>query len=336
MKYKTNSAIMKTTNSVAKLLLPGFLFASLFGCDNESVPAGPKPDGAALIEWYNSSTEDNVQHLSIIASAGGTLTGTKGTKLQFGPNAFTTQSGDAVNGTVDIELIEIYDRGSMLLTKRGTNGKTNDGKISTLISGGEFFVNATQNEVDLKLKSGFTIIAPTDNTGGINEGMQLFDGVVECEGDNCNLVWEAVDRGIQVGEFQGTGGWKTAYYAFQSKFGWTNIDKWYSDPRPKTTIFVDVPEGFDNTNCTVFLAYEGETTVLASFDKYDQDKKMFTEHYGLIPIGLEVHFIFVSMIEDEVQYAIQSATIAENHVESIGAVKSITTEELVELVNKLP
>lgn len=331
---------MTTTNSVARLLLTGLLFASLVGCDNdEPTPAGPKPDAAALIEWYNAGAESKLQHFSITASTGGTVTGAQGTRIEFGANSFLTESGAAVSGTVDIQLIEIYDRASMLLTKRGTNGKTDDGKISTLISGGEFYVNATQNNDTLKLKSGFTIIAPTDNTGGIQEQMKLFDGVLECEGDNCNLVWEELDRGVQVGEIEGTpgtGNWKTAYYAFQSKFGWTNIDKWYNDPRPKTTIFVDVPEGFDNTNCTVFLAYEGETTALASFDKYDQDKKMFTEHYGLIPVGLNVHFIFVSIIEDEVHYAIQSAKIVENHVENIAELESITTEELVKLVNKLP
>src|SRR5688572_10117846 len=107
---------MKITSSVAKLLSTGFLFVSLFGCDDDNAPVGPKPDAAALIEWYNSSIENKVQHLSISASSGGTITGAKGTKLQFGSNAFTTESGAAVTGTVDIELIEIYDRSSMLLT----------------------------------------------------------------------------------------------------------------------------------------------------------------------------------------------------------------------------
>ena len=75
---------------------------------------------------------------------------------------------------------------------------------------------------------------------------------------------------------------------------------------------------------------------LASFDTYDNDKKLFTEHYGLIPIGLKVHFIFVSIIEDEIHYALQSATIAENHIETINDVKAITQEELVDLVDALP
>jgi hypothetical protein len=328
---------MTVTYPVAKLFLTGLLLVNLLCCDEENNPVAPKPDGEALAEWYVTSTEDKIQNFTLTASSGGTLTGEQGTKLQFGPDAFTTQGDESVTGTVDIQLIEIYDRSSMLLTKRGTNGKKPDGTISTLVSGGEFYVNALQNGTALKLKSGFTIVAPTENTGGIDEEMKSFVGTVECDGNNCNIVWgEENDRGIDIGEFQTPGGFKTAYYVFQSKFGWSNIDKWYNDPRPKTTIFVDVPEGFDNTNCTVFLAYDGETTALASFDVFEQNKKMFTEHYGLIPVGLKVHFIFVSMIEDEVHYAIQSATIMENHIEVIGNVKSITTEALIDLIDALP
>jgi hypothetical protein len=86
----------------------------------------------------------------------------------------------------------------------------------------------------------------------------------------------------------------------------------------------------------VYLAYDGEPTALASFDMYDKDKKLFTEHYGLIPIGLKVHFIFVSIIEDEIHYAIQPATITENHTEVIGEVESITEADLIKLIDDLP
>ena len=58
----------------------------------------------------------------------------------------------------------------------------------------------------------------------------------------------------------------TGYGTFISNFGWTNIDRWYNDPRPKTTLFVDLPEGFDNTNCNVYVSYDGEPTALALLD----------------------------------------------------------------------
>jgi hypothetical protein len=311
---------------------------TIAACDgDEPTIQPPQPDAEALHQWFDASTENRVQHFTIDVSTGGNITGEHGTILQFNANDFLKLNGDAVTGTVDIELIEVYDRATMLLTKKPTNGKRDDGSISTLISGGEFYVNATQDGIQLKPKSGFTIVAPTENTGEINQDMQKFDGVIACEQDDCDLLWEEDgDRGIEVGEWQTTGGFKTVYYVFQSKFGWTNIDRWYNDPRPKTTIFVDVPEGFDNTNCAVYVMYDGEPTALASFDMYDEDKKLFTEHYGLIPVGLEVHFILVSIIEDKIHYAVQAATITEDHVEVIGAVEAISEEELIDLIHDLP
>jgi hypothetical protein len=327
---------MKITRCFVKVLFPAFIITTACDKDDITIPES-KPDGEALHHWFDSGVMDREQHFTLTVSTGGALTGSQGTKLDFGPNAFTTLSGEAVTGSVDITLVELYDRASMLLTKKPTNGKRTDGSISTMVSGGEFFVNATQNGSPLKLKSGYTIVAPTENTGEIDQEMKQFDGEINCEGDDCDLVWNEVqDRGIEIGEFQVTGGFKTAYYVFQSKFGWTNIDRWYNDPRPKTKIFVDVPEGFDNTNCVVYIAYDGEPTALGSFDIYDKDKKLFTEHYGLIPVGLKVHFILVSIIDDTIHYAIQGATITENHTEIIENVQSITEDKLIDLIAELP
>jgi hypothetical protein len=329
---------MRTVKFLVKISFAGLLFLNMTRCDEEvKILEGPKPDSEALFNWFNESGDNNEQHFSINSSTGGNVTGSKGTTLQFSPNAFSTLSGDAVTGNVDIELIEIYDRATMLVTNRPTNGKWENNSIKTLVSGGEFYVNATQNGNQLKPKTNFTIVAPTENTGEIDQDMRRFTGVAACASDSCNIIWEEDDnKGIEIGEFQVTGGFKTAYYVYQSKFGWTNIDRWYNDPRPKTTIFVDVPDGFDNTNCAVFVTYDGESTALASFDIYDKDKKLFAEHYGLIPVGLKVHFILISIIDEEIHYAIQPATITENHVAVINAVESITEEELINLIDDLP
>lgn len=324
-------------NRLMKILLSGSIFLSVLSCDNEKdATPRPQPDGEALAENFTANIDDLRQEFTISAD-GGAITGAQGTALTF-YGTFLTEGGQPVTGDVNIELIEIFDKASMVLTKKATNGKTEDGAIGTLVSGGEFFINATQDGQPLKIDGGFSIMAPTDNTGDVSNEMFLFAGKEECDGDKCELVWEQqADKRVEAGQGQGAGGeMSTYYYAFQSQFGWTNIDRWYSDPRPKTTIFVDVPEGYDDSNCVVYLSYDGEPTALARMDVYDDGTQLFTEHYGLIPIGLEVHFIFVSMVDDEWEYAIQGATIAEDHVEVINNVQTITEEQLTALINALP
>jgi len=327
---------MKRNYSIFIVMLVTVLLLAL-GCDDNEKNAKPNPDGEALQTMIDENIAEQSQSFKVNASAGGQIIGEQGTIIQFSSEPFLTLSGDPVTGEVDVELIEIYSRSSMLMTNKATVGEMDNGDHATLISGGEFYVNATQNGNPLKPASGYSIISPTSKTGGADDEMGIFNGEENCIDDVCNLVWKQADeRQIEIGEFQATGGVYSAYYCFQSKFGWTNIDRWYNDPRPKTTIYVDVPQGFDNTNCAVFIVYDGEPTALGRMDTYDAETGLFSEHYGLIPVGLEVHFVLVSIIEDEIHYAVQGTTITENHVEVINSVESITKEELIELIDELP
>lgn len=330
---------MKNIRVFFKMMLAGAILLSAFGCDDEKgVKPSPKIDGEALLENFSDHIDELKQEFTIKAADGGIVTGEQGTKVTFYPNGLLTMDGVPVTGDVTIELVEIYKKSDMLLGRKPTNGRTADGAMSTLISGGEFFINATQNGQQLKPANGFLLTAPVDNTGGANEGMFIFNGVEKCEGNDCKLEWVQGQNRVEVGQKgNGAGGvQQTEYMAFQSKFGWTNIDKWYSDPRPKTTIHVDVPEGYDRANCAVYLSYDGEPAALASFDVYDDTTGLFTEHYGLIPIGLQVHFIFVSVVDGQWNYAIQQATITQNHVQVISNVQPVTEAQLETLVNDLP
>lgn len=333
---------MKTLKFLTNLV---FIFSiittTLVGCkDDDNVTVIPDvkiPDGEALQAKYAERLKEATQTFEIDAENGGSITGEQGTDLYFSPNSIVDAEGNDVTGNIDIELIELYDKAQMLLADKATRGRQEDGSIATLVSGGEFFVNAKKDGEQLQLKPGigFQIVVETDD---LDMEMQLFvNENADCLEADCEVIWEEAKGRLEAGDAQGGNGeGGGAYYGFAENFGWTNIDRWYSDPRPKTTLFVDVPEGYDNTNCTIFLSYDGEPDALAKFDVYDQETGLFTEHYGLIPVGLEVHFIVLSVIDDQYYYAIQGATITENHVELIGDLTPTTEAELIQLVEDLP
>ena len=56
--------------------------------------------------------------------------------------------------------------------------------------------------------------------------------------------------------------------------------------------------------------------------------------YVLITVGLKVHFTLVSIVEEEVNYATQSATIFGNQIE-VDTIYSISREQLVNPINEL-
>lgn len=95
------------------------------------------------------------------------------------------------------------------------------------------------------------MIVPAALTDGPDNAMTLWTGVVDDRGE---LAWKEAKGADGKGGVQGEG---NNYYVTFGNFGWTNVDRFYSDPRPKTSILVDVPEGYDNTNSTVYLSYDG-------------------------------------------------------------------------------
>lgn len=330
---------MKKVNLILSAIFTLCVLMILSSCqDDEMVNeiTDKRPDGEALNGKFSENVNDAVQSFSGNASENFNITGEQGTVVWFGANSFVDADGDSVKGSVDIKLIEIFDKSTMLLHGKSTMARNKNGDKEALISGGEFFINAKQGGEQLFLRegSGFTIMAPADE---VDQAMILFTNEnADCLDPECDILWKEEDgnKRLEMGDNPAGGG--MAYYAFANQFGWTNIDKWYNDPRPKTTLYVDVPEGYDNTNCAVYLSYDGEPTALAVFDQYVDADQLFTEHYGQIPIGMEVHFILVSVIDDEWHYSIQGATITENHIEIMGEPIQTTEAELTNKINNLP
>jgi len=318
----------------------------------EDVQVPPTPD--AFNELTLSARDEQTQEFSVLASDWTSLEGEQGSTLIFVPNSFSAADGAPVTGEVQIQFIEIFDKGSMLVTDMPSIGQLPSGDVAQLISGGEHYVGATKDGEALTMNSSFQLTAPVENTGGEDWGMGLFraevsDGVPADLDDQA--VWVEQNTGAEDADVDGEGdefginrgdgadGAGTNYWMLSGEFGWTNIDRWYSDPRPKTTINVTVPEGWDDTNSAVYLSYDGEPTALARMDTYDDATGYFSEHYGLIPIGLEVHLIFVTESEGDWSYATQGATIVDGHLSSFESAEDLVetdTEGLVNAINALP
>ncbi|MDC8002652.1 hypothetical protein POV27_01190 [Aureisphaera galaxeae] len=304
--------------------------------DNDPVVVVDLPieiDGTELMNDIQSNREEALQTFTIDAGFGGTAIGAQGTNVVFGPNAFVDANGDLVTGAVTLELLEVYNKAAMALQRLATNGKNDNGDVEALISGGEFFIRADKDGEEVFPANPFQVFVPSET---FDPDMRLFSAEGGCDTLDCEVVWEEDEEEVMQGEGMGPDGtYVTGYAGFREEFGWTNLDKWYNYAGPKTMIFVDTPEGYDETNCSVFISYDGEPG-LALLDIYDEEQGMFTEHYGQLPIGLEVHIIFMSKQDGDYIYAIQSATIGADHIEVIGATQTATEAELFALIDALP
>jgi hypothetical protein len=323
---------------IGLLALATIIFASCTDNENESQNQTPFPPSAADFKGITQSgIKKNTQNFTATAGAGTiTLTSAKGVIIKLNGNALT-KNGNPVTGPIDITFIELFDKGNMLISNKPTMGVMADGKKSLLKSGGEFFIKAAQGGVDLVSIGSIQLEVPVALTGKMDTEMLFWAGDTK---DPDNLAW------VNPRNAAGTGGQKdgnvgfgqTSYNVSFGNFGWTNVDKFYSDPRPRTTILAAVPTGYDNTNCAIYLSYDGEgTNALAKLDTYNSTTKQFSEHYGQIPIGLKMHVIFATADNGNWRYAIKAVTVAPGDVYTFTMAETtvVTEAQMVAAINAI-
>jgi hypothetical protein len=325
---------MNTKIKTLGLLLIGSI--TLLNCSKEDTPETnviKKPSSEQFNAVRKAAMKKVTQNFTMTAGKGlVTLTSAKGVTIKIDGNCLT-KNGNPVTGTVNIEYIELFDKGHMLTTNKPTMGVMPDGKKNLLISGGEFFIKATQSGVELGTTCALNLIVPANLTDPADAvGMTAWTGDTK---DAENLAWREDRKGGVDAGGQGAGG--TNYYVTFGNFGWTNVDKFYSDPRPKTTILVDAPDGYDNTNSAVYLSYDGEgLNQLAKMDTYTT-AGLFSEHYGQIPVGLACHIIFATEENGQWRYAIKGVTTTANAVYTFTQAETVlgTEAQLVAAINAI-
>jgi hypothetical protein len=339
MKNQTNPFVFKKAGYpfIAALLLIIFTISCSSSDDGNNLPTASK-----FNQLETNAVNSLTQHFQFNTADGFTsFTSVKGVKIYVSSSDFTL-NGNPVTGQVDLEYIEIFDGGNMLATGKHTMGQMPDGNRSMLLSGGEFYINATKNGQQLELDDAISLEIPTTLTDGSNGGnpdMTLWE---LAENDS---VWVGDTtepnpiggNGVFLGNGQTTTG-ESAYFAFVNDFGWTNVDCFYEDPRQKTTILASVPEGYNHLNSRIYLHYDGKGNALALLDTYNPVTKLFSEHYGQVPIGLACHIVFVTEDNGQWRYAIKPATIAAGTVYhfTLGETTVGTQAQLTAAINALP
>lgn len=321
---------MKTNfKKIGQLFLLGILVASCSKNDD-----GDSPDYVPSASAFAALREEALDTQTFTFNAeDGATTFTTANGVQFTINGnCLTQNGNPITGQVVVEYAELFNPGTMLVTNKPTMGRMPNGDMSLLISGGEFYINATKNGQQLAISCPMQVIIPANLTGGADTGMSLWDGTIDEDG---NLEWDEQDRANgENGVFvEGPN-----YYAYFSNFGWTNVDRFYSDPRPKTTILAEAPTGYNFENSAIYLHYDGEGSSLAKLDTFNPTTNQFSEHYGQIPVGLECHVIFVTEDNGQWRYAIKSVTIVANdvYVFTLAETTVGTEAQLIAAINALP
>ena len=289
---------------------------ALFSCKKKADTLTPvvntNYDGSIFRKNFFAQNGVPVQIFSINATSFQTIIGAKGTKVLFNPNSFVTNSGATVTGTIQIELKEIYTKKDMILSGvfPTSNGKP-------LISGGEFYIKASQNGQELKLanQSSVTIELPvsnTNSTGNMNEFYTRNAVDTTNWGNAAGAITKVFDSLTA-----------TSYYSFAlDSLNWGNCDQFFSLANSNHFGVKIADTSFNGRNTMVVVSYNGlnNATMLRSYSIANQNFE--ADHSPYLPVGMNVTFIAISQKGNQWYSAIHSTSIGNNHVENLTLVQT--------------
>ena len=177
----------------SKLILSSLLVSSILftSCNDDDNNNPIVIDNTATQQAFNdlraNALNNNTQQFQFNAEDGmGIFTSSNGVTIRVNGSCLTLNN-TAITGQVDVSYVEIFGKGNMLTTNKPTMGVLPNGDKGLLISGGEFYLNATQNGQQLDLGCPYQLEIPTNLTGGDDNEMVLWDVITDAEGD---ITWE--------------------------------------------------------------------------------------------------------------------------------------------------
>ncbi len=246
------------------------------------------------------------QLFSVNASTGGVISGRRGTKITFPPNAFANPDNSLATGNVLIALRESLDKSQWLMGKLSTT-TTNE----MLVSGGMLDIKVNRAD-GVELKPSTAMLVPTPSLVNV---IKVEVPRLPNRPDTLRLFLPNVAQG-------GTGAatpssWAASYYPFGNssnsyifqlpQFRWVNCDGLYSQPGTKTTIKVtpDLSGVTGASEVQAMLVFKNITTVIT----LPPSASFFQSYTNSIPVGSTADVVCIGKdAAGKIIFAVKPAT----------------------------
>lgn len=238
------------------------------------------------------------------------------------PHALTDRDNNEINGYIYVDYVEVFTIDKMVSLNTPTMGINHEsGERELLVSGGEFYLMIRDSSGNVvNLNQPIQVNIATNNSQANPNGMLLWNGVTDPDG---SFWWnDASTSDISFPNGSPVfleGNYYNVLIKTSSSFGWYNCDRFVNDPRPKSDIQIQIPSNFNQSNSSVYIAFEGEKNALMHLSSYDANLGMFGTGFPSVPDGSKAHIIFVGEQNGHYEYEIITTTITGNPVFAVNA-----------------
>lgn len=331
---------MKVSRHITQLLMVIVLLFPSCSEDHDceeglvEVPNSIAPlDGADYAASIEECRTPRIQTFSFQAFLGGTFRGLQNTQIIVPPQSIVNENGEPIDGIATIELIEMYEPGEIIACQLSTNGLSTTLVPEPLLSEGIYYINITVPGTTITLLNAIEVFNPSDNSD-----LTLFQfNSLSCQDIDCLVLWEA-NVGVEVtsGIIDNPDGTVTqGYRTSVRELGWISIARYNPDDRQRTIIYNKAPAQFNGSNSNTFLLYEGNSTGIALFDRFDTSLDVFSEMHGQIPTGTIGSFILVTVQDGAYRYATQTTTVSMDQIGLTTQTSDVSELEFINSVNTL-
>lgn len=150
------------------------------------------PDFKELNAFFAKEREAAKQKFEISADQEEMITAEQGTEIRFPANCLIREDGKAIQGPIQVEVIEAYKTSDLILQNLSTNSGD-----QVLETGGMVFIEAKdQDGAKLTIKEGANVEMSLSSEEALGAGMQIFEGKEHAGGD---VDWENTEYWVQRG-----------------------------------------------------------------------------------------------------------------------------------------
>ncbi|MCX6243814.1 MAG: hypothetical protein NTU98_03840 [Bacteroidetes bacterium] len=309
---------MKTLNLI---ILSVMILAIISGCKKkETTEETPAVDNYSSIGAFYAANGAQLQTFTVTATTGGQFTTPQGTKVTIPADAFVTQSGGNVTGSVSIGFKDVYKKSDMLLSKLSA---TTFWGIP-MKSAGMFFIKATQNNAGLDLNPGKKIVIeqplfglPVDTAmiAMIQEGGQ--DSI---QGGWVPSPWDSLTGTLS--------GYVFSLYRFRvpaDSGTWCNSDNPNYFTGPLTHLILHPLDSVSVYNTDVFLIFKNVNSMVHVY----YNSTDFPYDYA--PLGLECTVVAVGVKGGKLYSSFTPITITANLTVNFSLTLTTTTAFLAQM-----
>jgi len=331
---------MKNTSKYLALCITTIIFAS--SCKKNNDEFTPEEDPIVnqqtntpnIQAMFNNMATPLETHTAEMSTYN-TFICSNGTSVTIYPNAFLTQSGNAVTGIVNIEVKDVLNKKDMILNNAipVSNGQL-------LVSGGEVYLNATQNGQKLKINPSSAVYLKVPIYDTPSNQMLEFYASGPSNLSNSSLNWATSNTAtttIEVTQDSIATGPSLSYYSFQvDSLNWTNCDYFRNPGVNNTTCTVNLTGFFTNSNAAVFISMNGVNALARLHDTFTTVSQSFSSYVNSLPEGLAYTIIAISFDGTNYYYASQTVTMTTDMVINMPALTQTTKSQIESNLSTLP